>query len=1209
MEDDHFLAVILSNLFRKESNGDAIEFFLRRRRLSPNQNNGELDNKLKKLKQQIENCGGCFGEEPRGCHSIELVFPEQIDNIDEVDSDIFKAEYIDECIKCGELLDLEDFRLGKSPYSSININRIMKGHESWDSVSRTSPAKGRKLPDFGPLLQRSPESQKNCVPVKKSRRVEYSIEEDLAILKFLLANNLHDKVRGNTIWKIVHRNFPNHSYHSLHNRFRRFILPNLSKYKGLTNSERKLFSHNVSSDSSTFLPKKTIQTDNRSSINNKTLTTESAITVVDQETVLAPICVLEEVSERNPKKAIKSNADSGLKKEVSSNKLGKTLLLRGFDDSDIEESMTLTPNTLEVVLSNLFRKESNGDAIEFYMQRNRFCHLENSVELEEKYGKLKEQIEKCGGFLGETPTSCHAIELVFPEVVDDTTEIESDVFKAEYVEACLKCGDLRNLEDFRLGTSPYDGSININSIMKGHDSWDSVIRKDLRKGRKLPNLESSSESIKSICSGKKRRNEYSVEEDLAILKFLMLKNLHDKVEGNSIWKIVHNEFPLHSSQSLRNRFRRHILPNLHSYKDLTNTERNLFSRGSSSDDSCTSLSGKTQKSDTSATSHKENQNDVVAVRNISCSEKNPNDLVSTPADFAFPKTVVHESGLSSNVMENCNSVTSAVSLTNGRKTKEKEVGEFTVETDKCVLEYIIRHKRYTEVSEMKLWKDIQKSIFKQRDWKAIKQRFHDVIVKDLESEEYSLDENVIQKFRAKNLSSSSEQNNSSDEDDSSPPSHPKARKAAPRPYTFKEDKLIIDYIVKSERFEEIRGKRLWVDIQDKVLHGYNRTWESAKNRFLRTLFKNLTLYRLNPEIISKFECGAVAERHLGGVNDRRSSRHISTKIKNSRKTEDSDEDVLPKHPALGTEKIATPSKKSKRHLFRQPIIPIPVIFSPQPGPSLPKKKGGSTRVNTPAELEPPAAAPEAAEQLSKSPEVLHTVTTLPMGGLTKTAGATSTESTVSATSFKSQTLPKKLQPAPSLRCSVVLKKLRQTELEKYGCKAVSQQKMFNYSTSAGPSVHPPPTTPPPVSPLKASRFTVEISSDLLAARLSAAGSSVLAVAQANQESGWLPLSSLSGEPIQHSEPLKSSHDTSACTTSHELLDKFQLCSSVTIVSSNVESCSVDDEEHVEAEVPDQVSFSALLKVSNPTQTRVSTHSYLELTKDGLSSDGYRTPEG
>jgi|688.fasta_scaffold591043_1 hypothetical protein len=39
----------------------------------------------------------------------------------------------------------------------------------------------------------------------------------------------------------------------------------------------------------------------------------------------------------------------------------------------------------------------------------------------------------------------------------------------------------------------------------------------------------------------------------------------------------------------------------------------------------------------------------------------------------------------------------------------------------------------------------------------------------------------------------------------------------------------------------------------------NRSWESAKNRFLRTIFKNLHKFRLSADIIKKFERGAVVQ--------------------------------------------------------------------------------------------------------------------------------------------------------------------------------------------------------------------------------------------------------------------------------------------------------------------------------------------------------------
>lgn len=53
MEDENFLELILSNLFRKDSNGEAIDFYLRRTRLG-RQDNVEQDEKFKKLKEQIE---------------------------------------------------------------------------------------------------------------------------------------------------------------------------------------------------------------------------------------------------------------------------------------------------------------------------------------------------------------------------------------------------------------------------------------------------------------------------------------------------------------------------------------------------------------------------------------------------------------------------------------------------------------------------------------------------------------------------------------------------------------------------------------------------------------------------------------------------------------------------------------------------------------------------------------------------------------------------------------------------------------------------------------------------------------------------------------------------------------------------------------------------------------------------------------------------
>ena len=61
--------------------------------------------------------------------------------------------------------------------------------------------------------------------------------------------------------------------------------------------------------------------------------------------------------------------------------------------NEMEEESPLTPNSRALILCNLFRKESNGDPIDFYYRRSRFINHAQKVEFNEKYEKLKAQIE------------------------------------------------------------------------------------------------------------------------------------------------------------------------------------------------------------------------------------------------------------------------------------------------------------------------------------------------------------------------------------------------------------------------------------------------------------------------------------------------------------------------------------------------------------------------------------------------------------------------------------------------------------------------------------------------------------------------------------------------------------------------------------------------------------------------------------------------
>jgi len=253
-----------------------------------------------------------------------------------------------------------------------------------------------------------------------------------------------------------------------------------------------------------------------------------------------------------------------------------------------EEESPLSPGSLALILSNLFRRE-DGEPMDFYVRKIRFQDRLDKQDLKKKLEKLNEEIDRCGGKLDKEPVSSHAIELSFSELFDEDENVDSDIFDAEYIYACVKQLEILELEPFRIGKSPYDGVVSITDILRGINTWDSVNRSisTPKKGRKLPDfglgITISPKLKRDSPPKKKKRFEYTIKEDVDVLRFVLKHNLYDQVGGNKAWKTVARAFPQRSYQSLQNHFRRAILPNLDKYTDLTESERNLFRRNFSSD--------------------------------------------------------------------------------------------------------------------------------------------------------------------------------------------------------------------------------------------------------------------------------------------------------------------------------------------------------------------------------------------------------------------------------------------------------------------------------------------------------------------------------------------------------------------------------------------------------------------------------------------------
>ena len=67
----------------------------------------------------------------------------------------------------------------------------------------------------------------------------------------------------------------------------------------------------------------------------------------------------------------------------------------------------------------------------------------------------------------------------------------------------------------------------------------------------------------------KRGNPYSRAEEKKIIQWIIEQNRFSEVSGIKMWKILGgcNVLPGRSDQSMKERFRKHILPNIQHYQD------------------------------------------------------------------------------------------------------------------------------------------------------------------------------------------------------------------------------------------------------------------------------------------------------------------------------------------------------------------------------------------------------------------------------------------------------------------------------------------------------------------------------------------------------------------------------------------------------------------------------------------------------------------
>ena len=58
-------------------------------------------------------------------------------------------------------------------------------------------------------------------------------------------------------------------------------------------------------------------------------------------------------------------------------------------------------------------------------------------------------------------------------------------------------------------------------------------------------------------------------------------------------------------------------------------------------------------------------------------------------------------------------------------------------------------------------------------------------------------------------------------------------------YEKSEDEKILSYIVAQDGISRVKGRSFWQDAERDCASGYNRTWQSLKNRFIKSIVPNL----------------------------------------------------------------------------------------------------------------------------------------------------------------------------------------------------------------------------------------------------------------------------------------------------------------------------------------------------------------------------------
>ncbi|XP_049858327.1 telomeric repeat-binding factor 2-interacting protein 1-like isoform X1 [Schistocerca gregaria] len=508
----------------------------------------EENDKNKIIAQMIQHGGGCVAS-LRGPYGICLSSPENLLLLQ--NEAVFSTEFIKDCCIANRILDINQYRLGgPSSYSdNFNAMKVLLRKSHWPTPAERDENDSANT-DRHSDSDTAMESQNSRRNMSSHRSRTFSGNEDKYILRYIVENKEIGLILGNTLWKkIAQKKLQGRTWQSLKKHFLKHVLPNITKYTFLSVTDRLEFqkhgkvpaeSHDVTNSESKL---------QSGSSDPKTISVHKPTESGD--TGSSSRAISQKHVEELRSSRLLSPCGSSVSTDASSLERGcgqrlpekrKPFRINRFRESSESDSDDCPGNTDNQRLQDICRvKKSTSSRVRHENEGGRCPGKQDDLQHLEKNKAHTIQRRKL--------------------VINSSDEVDSgseEHHRAPVVQRTnrdrRKSQDSSSSDDWFAATTQEQRNVNVKAISQ--------------KSKKLR---------------KRHREEFTMEEEYAILAYLQKHNRFSNTGGNVVWKNMAATEPMgnrHTWHSLRERYLKKIVPNINKYNLPEEIVRRIKSKGS-----------------------------------------------------------------------------------------------------------------------------------------------------------------------------------------------------------------------------------------------------------------------------------------------------------------------------------------------------------------------------------------------------------------------------------------------------------------------------------------------------------------------------------------------------------------------------------------------------------------------------------------------------